>query len=55
MGLVWTTVWWIVVKESPEKDPHITAAELKYIQVKNLIQVLFAYLYKHANILIVGR
>ncbi|XP_045493507.1 sialin isoform X1 [Colias croceus] len=32
MGLVWTTIWWIVVKESPEKDPHITAAELKYIQ-----------------------
>lgn len=32
MGLVWTTVWWIVVKESPEKDPHITPAELKYIQ-----------------------
>ncbi|XP_039749150.1 sialin isoform X1 [Pararge aegeria] len=32
VGLVWTTVWWLVVKESPEKDPHITAAELKYIQ-----------------------
>ncbi|KAJ0180066.1 hypothetical protein K1T71_004657 [Dendrolimus kikuchii] len=32
MGLVWTTIWWIVVKESPEKDPHITPAELKYIQ-----------------------
>ncbi|KAL0892421.1 hypothetical protein ABMA27_015534 [Loxostege sticticalis] len=32
MGLVWTTIWWLVVKESPEKDPHITPAELKYIQ-----------------------
>ncbi|CAH2075080.1 unnamed protein product, partial [Iphiclides podalirius] len=32
LGLVWTTIWWLVVKESPEKDPHITAAELKYIQ-----------------------
>ncbi|XP_068630357.1 vesicular glutamate transporter 1 isoform X2 [Battus philenor] len=32
MGLVWTTIWWLVVKDSPEKDPHITAAELKYIQ-----------------------
>ncbi|XP_060801007.1 vesicular glutamate transporter 1 isoform X2 [Amyelois transitella] len=32
MGLVWTTVWWLVVKESPEKDPLITPAELKYIQ-----------------------
>ncbi|XP_050679814.1 vesicular glutamate transporter 1 isoform X2 [Leptidea sinapis] len=32
IGLVWTTVWWLVVKESPESDPHITAAELKYIQ-----------------------
>ncbi|XP_053602667.1 vesicular glutamate transporter 1 isoform X1 [Plodia interpunctella] len=32
MGLVWTTLWWLVVKESPEKDPHITPAELKYIQ-----------------------
>ncbi|XP_031769341.2 vesicular glutamate transporter 1 isoform X1 [Galleria mellonella] len=31
-GLVWTTIWWLVVKESPEKDPHITPAELKYIQ-----------------------
>lgn len=35
MGLVWTTIWWLVVKDSPEKDPHITAAELKYIQVTN--------------------
>lgn len=32
LGLIWTTVWWIVVKESPEKDPRISAAELKYIQ-----------------------
>ncbi|XP_063821196.1 sialin-like [Ostrinia nubilalis] len=32
MGLVWTTIWWLVVKESPEKDPLITPAELKYIQ-----------------------
>ncbi|KAG7299633.1 hypothetical protein JYU34_016620 [Plutella xylostella] len=32
LGLIWTTVWWLVVKESPEKDPHITPAELKYIQ-----------------------
>ncbi|CAG4958814.1 unnamed protein product [Parnassius apollo] len=32
VGLVWTTIWWLVVKESPEKDPHISAAELKYIQ-----------------------
>ncbi|XP_063531911.1 vesicular glutamate transporter 1 isoform X2 [Cydia strobilella] len=32
MGLVWTTVWWLVVKESPEKDPRISPAELKYIQ-----------------------
>ncbi|CAB3243765.1 unnamed protein product [Arctia plantaginis] len=32
MGLVWTTIWWLVVKESPEKDPHISPAELKYIQ-----------------------
>lgn len=32
VGLVWTTIWWLVVKESPENDPHITAAELKYIQ-----------------------
>ncbi|XP_032511126.1 vesicular glutamate transporter 1 isoform X1 [Danaus plexippus] len=31
-GLLWTTIWWLVVKESPERDPHITAAELKYIQ-----------------------
>ncbi|XP_022816205.1 vesicular glutamate transporter 1 isoform X1 [Spodoptera litura] len=31
-GLVWTTIWWLVVKESPEKDPHISPAELKYIQ-----------------------
>ncbi|CAH4008459.1 unnamed protein product [Pieris brassicae] len=32
IGLVYTTIWWLVVKESPEKDSHITAAELKYIQ-----------------------
>ncbi|XP_063890546.1 vesicular glutamate transporter 1 isoform X1 [Helicoverpa armigera] len=31
-GLIWTTIWWLVVKESPEKDPHISPAELKYIQ-----------------------
>ncbi|XP_049865733.1 vesicular glutamate transporter 1-like isoform X1 [Pectinophora gossypiella] len=39
MGLVWTTIWWLVVKESPEKDPHITPAELKYIQDSRGTQV----------------
>lgn len=32
VGLVWTTIWWLVVKEGPESDPQISAAELKYIQ-----------------------
>ncbi|XP_067000876.2 vesicular glutamate transporter 2 [Anabrus simplex] len=30
--LVWFAVWWMVVAESPEKDPKITPEELKYIQ-----------------------
>lgn len=30
---MWTTIWWLVVKEGPESDPHISPAELKYIQV----------------------
>ncbi|RVE46573.1 hypothetical protein evm_008760, partial [Chilo suppressalis] len=32
LGLVWTMIWWLVVKESPEKDPLVSPAELKYIQ-----------------------
>ncbi|CAH0749926.1 unnamed protein product [Diatraea saccharalis] len=32
LGLVWTMIWWLVVKESPEKDTLVTPAELKYIQ-----------------------
>nr|CAD7259453.1 unnamed protein product [Timema shepardi] len=32
LGLVWFVVWWMLVKECPERDPHISVEELKYIQ-----------------------
>lgn len=31
-GLVWFFVWWIVVSDKPEDDPHISEAELEYIK-----------------------
>lgn len=30
-GLVWFFFWWIIVKDKPEEDPHISEAELEYI------------------------
>jgi hypothetical protein len=30
--LIWFFIWWKVVKSGPEEDPHISSAELKYIQ-----------------------
>ncbi|XP_047985933.1 vesicular glutamate transporter 1 isoform X2 [Leguminivora glycinivorella] len=47
MGLVWTTVWWLVVKESPEKDPRISPAELKYIQDSRGTQAIEGSKIKH--------
>jgi hypothetical protein len=32
VGLIWFSVWWIVVKSGPEEDPKISPQELKYIQ-----------------------
>ncbi|KAF4524838.1 hypothetical protein B566_EDAN014321 [Ephemera danica] len=32
IGLVWYAVWIAVVREGPEKDPHISPEELAYIQ-----------------------
>jgi hypothetical protein len=32
VGLVWFSIWWIVVKSGPEEDPRISPQELKYIQ-----------------------
>nr|CAD7429276.1 unnamed protein product [Timema monikensis] len=32
LGLVWFVTWWMLVKECPERDPHISVEELKYIQ-----------------------
>jgi hypothetical protein len=32
MVLIWFFIWWKVVKSGPEEDPHISSAELKYIQ-----------------------
>ncbi|XP_034196051.1 major facilitator superfamily transporter 9 [Osmia lignaria lignaria] len=31
VGLVWFFLWWIIVKDKPEEDPHISKAELEYI------------------------
>jgi hypothetical protein len=31
VGLIWFSIWWIVVKGSPEEDPRISPQELKYI------------------------
>ena len=31
-GLVWYAFWVYLVKESPEKDPRISAGELRYIR-----------------------
>jgi len=31
-GLIWFAVWWVVVKDDPADDPHITPEELKYIK-----------------------
>ncbi|XP_054262496.1 vesicular glutamate transporter 1-like [Macrosteles quadrilineatus] len=31
-GLVWCAVWWTVVKDNPDDDPHISPEELKYIK-----------------------
>ncbi|XP_046658353.1 vesicular glutamate transporter 2.1-like isoform X3 [Homalodisca vitripennis] len=31
-GVVWSVVWFIVVKNCPDDDPHISAEELKYIK-----------------------
>lgn len=47
MGLVWTTIWWLVVKESPEKDPRISPAELKYIQDSRGTQAIEGSKIKH--------
>ncbi|GBP09402.1 hypothetical protein EVAR_5824_1 [Eumeta japonica] len=47
MGLVWTTIWWLVVKESPEKDPLVSAVELKYIQESRGTQSLDGSVAKH--------
>ncbi|KAG8324822.1 hypothetical protein J6590_082801 [Homalodisca vitripennis] len=32
LGLIWCAVWWIVVKDKPEDDPHISTEELKYLR-----------------------
>lgn len=32
LGLIWSIIWWVVISESPEEDPHISAAELQYIK-----------------------
>ncbi|KAG8259610.1 hypothetical protein J6590_008645, partial [Homalodisca vitripennis] len=32
IGLIWFVVWWTVVKDKPEDDPHISTEELKYLR-----------------------
>ncbi|XP_046660384.1 vesicular glutamate transporter 2.2-like isoform X2 [Homalodisca vitripennis] len=32
IGLLWSVVWFLVVKNCPDDDPHISAEELKYIK-----------------------
>ncbi|KAG8259599.1 hypothetical protein J6590_008634 [Homalodisca vitripennis] len=32
IGLIWFAVWWTVVKDKPEDDPHISTEELKYLR-----------------------
>lgn len=32
IGLIWVTLWVIIVRESPAKDPFISPAEAEYIQ-----------------------
>lgn len=32
VGLLWFFLWWVVVKDHPEDDPHISQSELEYIK-----------------------
>lgn len=32
VGLLWFAVWWYIVTDNPEDDPHISKAELEYIK-----------------------
>ncbi|XP_046664263.1 vesicular glutamate transporter 2-like isoform X2 [Homalodisca vitripennis] len=32
IGLIWCAVWWTVVKDKPEDDPHISPEELKFLK-----------------------
>ncbi|KAG8259607.1 hypothetical protein J6590_008642 [Homalodisca vitripennis] len=32
IGLIWCAIWWTVVKDKPEDDPHISTEELKYLR-----------------------
>ncbi|XP_046664255.1 vesicular glutamate transporter 2.1-like isoform X2 [Homalodisca vitripennis] len=32
IGLIWFAVWWTVVKDKPEDDPHISTEELKFLK-----------------------
>ncbi|KAG8324828.1 hypothetical protein J6590_082807 [Homalodisca vitripennis] len=32
LGFIWFAVWWAVVKDKPEDDPHISTEELKYLR-----------------------
>lgn len=32
LGLIWFSIWWVVVAETPAEDSRISKAELKYIQ-----------------------
>nr|CAD7408743.1 unnamed protein product [Timema cristinae] len=60
LGLVWFVAWWMLVKECPERDPHISVEELKYIQnslgpqekIYKLQETKFACLDVFANIVV---
>jgi hypothetical protein len=48
--LIWFFFWWKIVKSEPQEDPHISPAELKYIQdsLGNVPHKVFLHLSNHS-------